>query len=395
MVPLRGDAVDWRTTTEMGEDDDAAPFDSPPGLGFNSDTVAAGIVPLPGTIRGRGSALTMSPSQNNTFRALNRAWLLGATVRFEAGHPAGGDPDSGGRYLVSGLSGSAVESMVQELGLRAERGDPSGDVVRRPRIGLFRPWQASMDEGWTRWLLEAYGFDPISVRNVDVRNGRLDERFDVLVLASMGARTIVDGYPVGSVPERYAGGIGAEGIRALDAFVREGGTLLCMNASSDFAIEALDLPVENVVAGFGSDSFSASGSILEVITDPVHPVMAGMPSRAKVFFSRSPVFTVTEGFEGVPLAKHLAEGSPLRSGFLEGADHLHGYAAALDVQHGDGHVILLGFQPQWRGQPFGTFRVLFNAVLYQGNHANDARGSAGFWTPPTDPTAEGPAGRNR
>jgi hypothetical protein len=26
--------------------------------------------------------------------------------------------------------------------------------------------------------------------------------------------------------------------------------------------------------------------------------------------------------------------------------------------------VLLGFRPQWRGQPFGTFRVLFIAVLY-------------------------------
>jgi hypothetical protein len=27
-------------------------------------------------------------------------------------------------------------------------------------------------------------------------------------------------------------------------------------------------------------------------------------------------------------------------------------------------VILIGFRPEWRGQPFGTFRVLFNAALF-------------------------------
>jgi hypothetical protein len=26
--------------------------------------------------------------------------------------------------------------------------------------------------------------------------------------------------------------------------------------------------------------------------------------------------------------------------------------------------VLLGFRPQWRGQPFGTFRVIFNAAVY-------------------------------
>ena len=29
-----------------------------------------------------------------------------------------------------------------------------------------------------------------------------------------------------------------------------------------------------------------------------------------------------------------------------------------------GHVLLIGFRPEWRGQPFGTFRVLFNAALF-------------------------------
>jgi hypothetical protein len=166
-----------------------------------------------------------------------------------------------------------------------------------------------------------------------------------------------------------------------------------MNASSDFAIEALGLPVRNVVTGLASDEFSASGSLLEVVTDPHHPVMAGMPARAKVMFSRSPVFTVSEEFEGTALAKHLPEGSPLLSGFLEGEDRLHGFAAALDVHHGDGHVILLGFQPQWRGQPFGTFRVLFNSALFHGPHTEGPLGTPGFWTPP-EPEDAAPSGKD-
>jgi len=392
MTPVRGEVLDWRATDEMAEESDAALFDSPPGLGFDSDTVAAGLVPLPGKIGGGGSAFAVSPSQNNAFRAVNRAWEAGATVRFESGLPVDDDPDAGGRFIISGLSGSTSQSLVGDLNLRAQGAGSAGQRLNRPRLGLFRPWQASMDEGWTRWMLERYGFDVVSVRNADIKAGSLKDRFDVLILADFRARTILEGHSEGSIPPRFAGGIGPEGVRALDEFVLGGGTLVCLNGSSQFAIDELRLPVENVAAGLRGDEFSISGSILEIVTDPSHPVMAGMPSRAAVFFSRSPVFTTTDGFEGVALAKHVEAGSPLLSGFLLGEEHLHGYAAALDVHHGQGHVILIGFKPQWRGQPFGSFRTIFNAALFHGSHADEAQGAPGFWTPPVKKGEEGEGG---
>ena len=102
---------------------------------------------------------------------------------------------------------------------------------------------------------------------------------------------------------------------------------------------------------------------MRVTTDPSQPVMAGMPKDADIFVFGSPAFETTAGFDGAVLATYPTEGSPLRSGYLLGEKYLQGKAAALDVRVGDGHVILLGFRPQWRGQPFGSFRVLFNSIL--------------------------------
>ena len=178
-------------------------------------------------------------------------------------------------------------------------------------------------------------------------------------------------------------------VRVVDEFVRGGGTAVFWNQGTTSAIGALQLPVRNVVAGLTRQQYFTGSSIMRVLTDPAHPVMAGMPERADVVVSNSPVFTTLAGFEGSVLAKYPSDTTPLRSGFLNGAQHMQGYAAALDVQHDRGHVILIAFQPQWRGQPTGTFRIVFNSTFYGGEVAAQARGTPGFWTPPPTATSTG------
>jgi len=359
MRPVQGDPGAAR-------DDPTAPLASHP--------VAAGIAAPVGQVVGAGARVALDPAQNHSFRVITRVLAQGGTVRY--------DPGAGGRYVVDGVAAPTVERWVRELGLRAERTGAAGQASARSRIGLYQPWRASMDEGWTRWLFDDYGFPYTRITNADFQAGGLGTRFDVIILASDPPDLLLNGYAKGSVPPRYEGGIGGDGVRVLDAFVREGGTLVCLSQSANFAIQQLHLPVRNVVSGLVRQDFFASGSILEVMVDPAHPVMAGMPERAKVFFDNSPVFTTLEGFEGAALAQYAPQGSPLLSGYLLGEKHLQGYAAALDVKHGRGHVVLIGFRPQWRGQPVGTFRVLLNAALFGRDLAALAKGTAGFWSPP-------------
>jgi hypothetical protein len=110
-----------------------------------------------------------------------------------------------------------------------------------------------------------------------------------------------------------------------------------------------------------------------------------MPERADVFVFNSPVFTTLDGFEGAVLAKFPADVSPLRSGFLSGPQFIQGFAAALDVKHDRGHAVLFAFQPQWRGQPTGTFRTVFNSAFFGREVADQAKGTPGFWTAPAMP----------
>jgi hypothetical protein len=364
--PLEEDPLAWDADVE-----DAAAFDAVPGVGFDSHPVARAIRPSTGRLTGSGPALVLDPAQNNSFRALNVAWDAGGRVAF-----------ANGRYVVTGLSGTAVDALVEDLALRAERRASGGIPVPRPRVALYRPWSPSMDEGWTRWLLENHGFDFTSLRDADVHAGDLRGRYDVVVLPAARPQGLIEGYARGTVPPRYEGGLGVEGVRVLSEFVREGGTLVCMNQTSDLCIDELHLPVENVVRGLARDAFFSSGSILEVRADIGHPVFAGVADRGKIFFDRSPVFSTTEGFEGSVLAAYSENGSPLLSGYLLGEDRLQGMAAAVDVRHGEGRVILLGFRPQWRGQPQGTFKILFNSLLFHGPLAAGSSGTEAFWLKP-------------
>ncbi|HEV3141363.1 MAG TPA: M14 metallopeptidase family protein, partial [Vicinamibacterales bacterium] len=354
------------TAYDASVNTDSAAFDSVPGTGFNSDPAAAAIVPPSGRITGSGPVLLVDPAQNNTFRALNRAWQQGATVQY-----------FGGRYAIAGLDERAQDDLVKALALRAERTSTQfartaegraaspARTIKTPRIGLFTPWSGSMDTGWTRWVLEQYGFAFATIRPEDFKSP-LGETIDVLVIAD-------DARIPGAAAAGGRGGRGGrvarpehayqlmpEDFERFDAFVRGGGTLVCLNAATAFAIQQFKLPVRNVVAGLRPEEFFLRGSIVEVQVDNSHPVMAGMPEKAAIFVDSSPVFETDQGFRGSMLARFQDSGSPLLSGYLIGESHLQGRAAALDVSVGDGHIVLLGFRPEWRGQPFGTFRVLFN-----------------------------------
>jgi hypothetical protein len=339
---------------------DAAAFDSVPGRGFDDAPAAAAIVPPVGRIGGSGPLLHLDAAQNNTYRAINRAWQQGAKVYV------------GNGFAIGGLSDAQQQTLVTSLALQADRiaSVDASSELKRPRIGLYQPWTASMDEGWTRWLLEQYGFTFVTIHPEDFKTP-LGDRIDVLIMPD-DARVPTAGVPGGGrggrggAPPRpeHAYQLTPADLEAFDAFVRGGGTVVSLSNASGFLVQQLKLPVRNVVAGLRPEEFFLRGSIVEVLADPLHPVMAGMPEKAAVFVDGSPVFERLDGFDGTVLARYADGGSPLLSGYLIGEKYVNGKAAALDVRVGRGHVVLIGFRPEWRGQPFGAFRVLFNAALY-------------------------------
>ena len=232
-----------------------------------------------------------------------------------------------------------------------------------PRIAIYRSFASTMDEGWTRWMFDAYGVAFTSITDKEVRGGNLGARFDVVIIPDQNARQIAGGLGA-AFPDSLRGGLGEPGAQAFAAFVRGGGTLLAFNGASDYAIDALKLPVKNVLAGVRNTEFYAPGSLLSVELMKGHlatvNVTAPVPA---IWFENSPAFEITDPSQTTAIATYQAKGDPLLSGWLLGGAKLNGKAAMVESVMGTGRVYLYGFRPQYRGQSMATQPLIWYAML--------------------------------
>jgi hypothetical protein len=250
-------------------------------------------------------------------------------------------------YSVAGLSASP--------GAR-----PARPAVR---LGLYRSYTASVDEGWTRWILDTWNVPYESVLDSTVRTGGLGARLDALVLPSMSPRAIVEGLSARRYPAGFAGGLGTGGVQALRDFVDSGGTLIALNDACDFAVAALDLPLTNVLAALSTREFYVPGSILRITLDTTEAIAEGMPAQGIAWFEGGPAYDVRDPSRVRVVARYPTQPADiLLSGWMIGGANLAGRAALAEVRYGRGRVVLFGFQPQYRGQSLATLPLLFNAI---------------------------------
>ena len=342
------------------------------------------LVPAPikwpsGTVAGGQAKTAYAFAHDNAgILALNRltkggAKAVFATAPFKAGgkdFPVGTIvvPVAGQPTIHDAVTAVAKEFPVQVVAMSEPL--PPGLAVRAPRVGMYKSYVASMDEGWTRWIFEQWDIAYTSLENKDVKAGGLRAKFDVVVLPDQDAQSIIEGYKPGQIFDEYVGGIGTEGVAALKQFVQEGGTLVALSSACNLPIENFGLPVKNVLkdvlisrgSGLGPSSaaFYGPGAILDSDVDVKHPIAFGEPAKQMVWFEQSPAFQVSGKAKAV--VTYPAKGSVLLSGWLLGGELLNGRAAVVDAPLGKGHVVLFGSRPQYRAQTWATFPYLFNAL---------------------------------
>ncbi len=331
---------------------------------------------------------------DSAYPAINRLLAKGATVNRLVADTAFGK--RGDIYLASrNVDLSALGAIAGELQVPVV---PVADAPAAPmwaigsaRVGLFKPWVASMDEGWTRFVLEQYEFPLTSIANEHIRSGEFAGEVDVLLFPDVDPAIIATGKPDSNspssrfwspLPPLYSGGIDewttedddtrskaprkVKGGARIEEWVRNGGTVVALGSSGEYFIDLFKLPVSNVLAKVSREAFNCPGSTLRVFMNTDSPLTFGMLPEEAIYFGESPAYQTRvpdARFDRTVIARYPADDKDiLVSGYLEGGELLEKKAAAVEFEVGRGKVILIGFHAQHRAQPLRTFKLLFNTL---------------------------------
>ncbi|MBE6930108.1 MAG: peptidase M14 family protein [Ruminococcaceae bacterium] len=241
--------------------------------------------------------------------------------------------------------------------------------IKNARIGVYQSrYGANVDEGYTRLLLEQFGFAYVTVEPSDIRKGIL-EQLDVLVIPDNYTTAVIrgTGMSVETIPHEYRDWLGDAEEEKIRTFVRQGGKLFTVNRSTDVAITQLDLRINNVTARIAKAQYKTGGSTLRVCYENT-PYTLGQPKYGYVLNNDAPVMEITDVLHPENYRVDMRYGAEklLRSGLLIGEEYLTGKPCMITAQYGEGEAILAAFSAIFRAQTDGTYKLLFNTLyLYE------------------------------
>jgi hypothetical protein len=261
----------------------------------------------------------------------------------------------------------------RDLGLALWTGEKSpiaNPIKSGVAVGIYQGRRGNMDEGWTRYVFDTFNVPYESVRDAGLNEGNLRAHFDAIVLPSDRTREPADPEAAGT-----ESGISNEGLVNLARFVEDGGTLICFDGSCGPLIKNWRLPLKNSLEGLRSSDFYCPGSILRLDVDTSSPIARTMSKDVNAFFINSSAFELID--KPAPKSRDASEGPAraevkviaryakdfvLRSGWLRGEERIKGRIALAEIGMGKGRLVLFAFRPQHRGQTWGTFPFIWNAI---------------------------------
>ena len=280
-----------------------------------------GDVTVRGSLSGSGSVFAINHNGDNELATLRYRFKDADFQAAEEPFEAGGAKFNRGSFIVRGVASADMTRAANELGLNVHALATAPTVkthpVRAARVAIMHTWQSTQTEGWWRIAFDfnRIPFDYISVQDV-AKDPNLNAKYDVILFPPGGGNgaAIIAGMPMWRNPMPWKNtpetpnigtyaqtddmrpGLGWQGLANLERFVHNGGVLVGVTNTAQFAI---DFGLSNGVSMTQPPNLRVEGSLLRTrLVDAASPIAYGVIDSLAVYSGSGESFSVSNSRGG-------------------------------------------------------------------------------------------------
>jgi hypothetical protein len=425
-------------------------------LDATMDRVAGDVVAA-GGVSGTGTVFAINHNADPSLATLRYRFKNAQFDLAQEPFEAGGKKFARGSFIIHGVDAGELSRAAKELGLDVVGLSSAPTVKTHParaaRVAIMHTWINTQDEGWWRLAFDqmAVPFSYISTQDV-AKDPDLRGKYDVILFPPIGrasGQTIITGMPMFGNPipwktteltpnigkidstDDIRPGLGWDGMANLQKFVRDGGVLIGVDDTANFAVQ---FGLTHGVSVTPAQRLKITGAVLRSkLVDGASPIAYGYEENLSIYSSDGPIFGVSNSLggrggrggggdprratgRGTPDEPDQPQGRPpsaqvpedptvqpwqvapvredqlrnginiippqfrprvvfrygdardlLVSGLLDGGTEIAQRPMVVDVPVEKGHVILFSNNPIWRGETHGSYFMVLNAILSHDN----------------------------
>jgi len=278
--------------------------------------IVTGEINAPGGVIGSGNVFAINHNADNALATLRYRLKNADFVIAEQPFDASGQKFARGSFIVTKVSAGDLDRATRELGVKAFALAAAPSVpthpARAPRVAIMHTWLSTQTEGWWRQAFDVLHIPYSYISTQDAsRDPNLNAKYDVIIFGpgSGSPQTIVNGLPMwrNAMPwkkteltpnmgrndetDDIRPGLGWSGVNNLATFVRNGGLLLTVDNTADFAIT---FGLANGVSMNTPPRLHVVGSLLRTrIVDEASPLVYGLRDSLAVYSDEGSNFSIT------------------------------------------------------------------------------------------------------
>ena len=358
-------------------------------LNFKPSFSADDLEPVQGTFsikqgsRPQSYKYTLFPATyNDSYKAAFMAMSQGLNVfRIDDSLKIGDRTYSRGSFIIP--TSAKLKNILTALDVDPvfvnERLQVKRHKLAMPRIALVETYLHDMDAGWTRFIFDTYHI-PYTVLHPGEFSKADLSKFDIIVFPDNSPDVLKSGqykwgnnaYSKPFYPPEYTKGMEEKGFNKLLKFIDEGGIVIAWGRSTGLFKGQLKwneqdkyaLPFDDISQQLRDKGLYIPGSLVKITLKPSE-ITLGLPREIGVFYRARPVFTtrLPEYDTDRRVIAKFARQDILMSGFAEHPEFIANRSAIVWLRKNKGQLVLMAFNPQFRGSTAASFKLLFNSLL--------------------------------